>query len=393
MKKIVFLILLALSLMPNLVVKAEEKEVEYSWYKMAKGDIHYELDAENICEYYDESKYFYTEDIISLTKPEEHPYRVIEQIDNLEIDSKIFNTLEFYTFNGAYNGKVKLKELEIFNDNGEKIEYTPRDSIINEVSSSILNDGKLDASIVLYGILDFKIDFNKTLDISDINIKITYEDPAQTLYGISFKLFLTDGLETNIFALYSPVTPATCNEDNTVCESTYKVTDIYDYNPTLKTIAYKYKDKYTECYTPVRNYYPGYSKEAPLDGYIKDEENYRVITKTESKPATETKTPTETKEVVPLTSTNEAVSDSVLIPNEEEITEELEEPEEPTILDNLDELEEKDKEEKIAFVEKIDKPQKSHQSFFKTFSIIFAILAILFTIILIAKKVVKCQTN
>ena len=74
MKKIFKILILVIGLIP-LLVNAEEKEVQYKWYKEVEENIRYENNAENICEYFDKNTFITTDWYYSTSKPKEEKFR------------------------------------------------------------------------------------------------------------------------------------------------------------------------------------------------------------------------------------------------------------------------------------------------------------------------------
>ena len=172
MKKIFKILILVIGLIP-LLVNAEEKEVQYKWYKEVEENIRYENNAENICEYFDKNTFITTDWYYSTSKPKEEKFRTIEEV-NMEVDiSRYYSKyLEFKYF--PMNG-VKIYELEFFDKENNKIEYEIKQNIINNQNTNVLNDEKKEDFISLETRDILEIELKDITNIIDTKIRVYHE--------------------------------------------------------------------------------------------------------------------------------------------------------------------------------------------------------------------------
>lgn len=150
-----------------------------------------------------------------------------------------------------------------------------------------------------------------------------------------------------------------------------KVSKPYDERINLKTLAYRYKDKYYKCYSEERLYVPGYYEE--LEGFIKDEEKELVL---------KTNTVYEEKEE-PKEEQKEEVQEE--IKEEQEEIKELDSNEEQEVVKTL----EKEENDNIIATNYKTSEERNDFNFIYTYIIIFIILALLLSLLIIITKKVK----
>lgn len=265
-KRLLFTFLLILP-----IVVCAEEGVEYKWYTIKENNIHYESDVENNCGYFDKEDYIYSEYFYSMDEPIDKDDRVIEKINSeLNVSRTFFNSLKISQFFINYKDDIKITELNFVNNNDENIAFTMD---INE--SSKLTDDSDDTYVIFKNITSIPVSFNNAIDVRDFKIIIKYIKPSNYFNGIAFTLKLTDEINLNSFYSYNEIVNEECNEDMCTLEVKINYDNMYNEDISFKTIVYRYRDIMYKCYDLERIYVPGYYKE--LDGFIKDEEKYRVV--------------------------------------------------------------------------------------------------------------------
>ncbi len=373
MKKIFKILILVIGLIP-LLVNAEEKEVQYKWYKEVEENIRYENNAENICEYFDKNTFITTDWYYSTSKPKEEKFRTIEEV-NMEVDiSRYYSKyLEFKYF--PMNG-VKIYELEFFDKENNKIEYEIKQNIINNQNTNVLNDEKKEDFISLETRDILEIELKDITNIIDTKIQVYHEENSD-FKDMHFFTYVLPGLMNNAFAEYE-------EEIKTECEDKFCITEIIIREEKcltepikLNTVGYRYKDNLYKCFDKKKEYAPGYHRDLSNENYFKDENDYIIIEEVEYT------CPTVEVPNCKNYATLEEISNSDLkkeeinnLPITEEITNIIEKP--------LKELK-----TPIAMVTK----EKSSSTIpeYLIFITIFTIMSILLTIIIIAKKLKKCR--
>lgn len=273
MKKILIIILTLIGFIP--ILKCEElngKEMEYKWYILKEKDIHYEKDVENVCEYFDKNDFTYTDYKYSLNEPEEIEGRIIERSnEELNIHRYIFNEFDINGFFIHYTLSIDVSEIRFYTNDGELIPYTLENTDCKE-----LYDGIDDTSCLFRNLSKLIFKFDEAQDLRNFNIVLKYFDDDLNFKGINFSVKLTEDISLNTFYSYNHITSHECTDD-AIC--TYKIKmdfdNMFNDDITFNSLVYKYKDRMYKCYTYEKIYAPGYYKE--LDGYIKDENDYRIV--------------------------------------------------------------------------------------------------------------------
>lgn len=264
-------ILLFISLLILPIVVCAEEEVEYKWYTIKENNIHYESDVENNCGYFDKEDYIYSEYFYSMDEPIDIDDRVIEKINSeLSVSRTFFNKLMISQFLIHYKDEIKITELNFANNNDENLAFT-----IDIDEPNKLTDGSDDTYIILKNITSIPVSFNNAIDVRDFKIIIKYIKPSNYFNGIAFSLKLTDEINLNSFYSYNEIVNENCNEDLCTLEVKINYDNMYNEDISFNTIIYRYRDIMYKCYDLERIYVPGYYKE--LDGFIKDEEKYRIV--------------------------------------------------------------------------------------------------------------------
>ena len=264
-------ILLFISLLILPIVVCAEEEVEYKWYTIKENNIHYESDVENNCGYFDKEDYIYSEYFYSMDEPIDIDDRVIEKINSeLSVSRTFFNSLKISQFFINYKDEIKITELNFANNNDENLAFT-----IDIDEPNKLTDGSDDTYIILKNITSIPVSFNNSIDVRDFKIIIKYIKPSNYFNGIAFSLKLTDEINLNSFYSYNEIVNENCNEDLCTLEVKINYDNMYNEDISFNTIIYRYRDIMYKCYDLERIYVPGYYKE--LDGFIKDEEKYRIV--------------------------------------------------------------------------------------------------------------------
>lgn len=278
MKKIIFFITTLICFIQILSCEElKETEVEYKWYILKEKDIHYENDVENICEYFDKKDFIYTDYKYSLNEPEKKEGRVIEKSnEEMNIHRYVFNKFVINSFFIHYTNTIDISEISFYTNNNEIIPYTLENSDCSE-----LYDNLDDTSCTFRNLSKLIFNFEEAKDLRDFNIVIKYYEDDIDFKGINFSLKLTEDISLNTFYSYNHIITHECNDDG-LC--TYKIKmdfdNMFNDDITFNNIVYRYKDTLYKCYSYERIYAPGYYKD--LEGYIKDEEKYRIINNVEN---------------------------------------------------------------------------------------------------------------
>ncbi len=293
MKKISKFILVLICFIP-LILNAEE-EKEWRWYTNIEENITYNKDAEQNCEYFDKDNYTYGEWIYTTIKPEEKEGReVIEETLNIPLRREYNNIIKISEFSNANSKKpfanMKIFELSIFDNLGNKVNYDFGNYNIENGKIQLIKDNDRETFIEVYRNSYIYLILEKPINIKGFSIRIVYDEMEASFVGLAFESYLQNDIFTNAFASYSTDNNKECEEN--ICTMNIKTVEegFYDEILYIQTAGYKYRDKYYKCYTPKKLYVPGYYKE--LDGFIKDESNYKT---TEIKTPNETET---TKEII-----------------------------------------------------------------------------------------------
>lgn len=400
MKKLILLLIMLISI-PNL--KCEEKEVEYKWYKLIEKDVHYESDVENSCEYFEKEDTKYTEFKYSMDLPPKKEGRIIEKYNpNINLHRQYFNILKINGFFVEWNESVNIIDISFKTNENKNIDFS-----IDDYYSKIADQND-NTFMSLKNIEEIRINFPNTVDASDFIIVIKYKKRNKEFLGMNFQLMLTNEISLNAFYTYNEIMENNC-EDN-ICTLTTKINidKMYKENINFKTILYRYKDTLYKCYSLEKLYAPGYYKE--LDGYIKDETNFKMIEKENKVPIEEDKkSNTEdnnTTEDITNNNGNNEETDNIKesIPeetnNESSLLENIEilndynysntdyDPEEEITIDNTLTT----PKSTVAFVEKIDNKNVEKTD---KYYIILSSLILLFIVITIRiiKNIKKCRTK
>lgn len=269
MKKV--LLFISIMLMGISILKCEEREVEYRWYKLLEKDVHFESDVENNCEYFDKNTYIYSDYKYSMEVPPLKDGRVIEIINpTLNYKRYYFNYFYLNYFGLTYNKTAKISEIYFLNNKGEKIDFS-----FPLKSNDVLKDNNKDTYITVNAISEILVSFPETQDLRDFEVIVKYYKGEEDLIGFTFQVRLNDYL--NMFAdkSYYHNETKTCDGNDCTLKLTFDIDRIFDINFPLKTKVYQYKDIKYKCFNLERLYVPGYYKE--LDGFTKDTEDYRFV--------------------------------------------------------------------------------------------------------------------
>ncbi len=319
MKKLISLFIILNIIIPNMVNAATyygnerirylsskpninyEEEYRYKFYR--KENIYsdkYYIEDENIDEYpYKSGESIETEySSWSKEKPEEKKGRVIQTKTIYEYANRLpIRYLNFNNINGSRD-ILRFLEIKIFN-NKEKIDYELicRNCLNKEkISDNFLNNGFMEVTKSQ----DFTIDLKDNYDIENINIEIYLTDNYGT-DNTSFSVDILDNNKNKLKNYIDIIMNANIynNEDNgyklNILLKDYLKDIYYDENvitkeekiddPSLQLIdsysLYSYKDIKYKYYKEERYYLDDYYVEK--DGYIKDENKYRVYYKVKNR--------------------------------------------------------------------------------------------------------------
>lgn len=273
MKKILKIGLIISLLLP-IILKAQDEEKEWRWYKEIEENITYKKDVENNCEYFDKENYINGDWIYQTTRPEEKEGREIIELP-LDINIKreyvnIIKIKKFDTTNTLEN--TYIYELTLMDASGNEIDYNVYNHYIVSEDINAIKDNNLDTFSELVFNSYIYLDFEKPINIDNLTIKIVYKE-TENFKGIDFDTYITEELMTNMFPTYSLNKEVKC--ENNLCTMTIKLNEFYKDPLIVRTISYKYRDKYYKCFQKNKLFVPGYYKN--LSGFIKDENNYRII--------------------------------------------------------------------------------------------------------------------
>lgn len=379
MKKKLKIMILLISLIPIIIVKAEEKEVAYKWYKEIEKDITYRSEVENICEYFDENTYITTEWQYTSIEPEAKKYREIEETKiKINIPTTHSKYLEFKYF-PMYG--VKIYELEFLNTKNEKIDYKILQEKITNQETKILNDEKHDKYINLVTKDILEIELEEVTDIFNTKIRIHHEKNEEFTY-MHFFAYIIQGFLNNAYSDYEEEVQTECNDDQKcITEITIKKEKCLTEPFEIETKGYRYRDKLYKCYKKTKEYVPGYHEDLTNEKYLKDENDFII------------------KESIKECPLIEEIEKECLITGETaynntnriELEENLKEDNEPITEEKVEQIQKPIEKTKtpIAMVTKEKTNNKSSK--YLTFITIFSILVIALTIILFAKKLKKCR--
>lgn len=357
MKKLLKIIILVIGFLP-LLVSAEEKEVNYKWYKIIEDNIKYISDAENICEYFDKTMYITSDWYYETVKPKEESYRIIENI-NIDLDISRLHTksLEIRYFPIT---DVKIFELEFINSNNEIIDYQSQERI-NGQNTNKLNDKNFEEFYLTKYDDIIKIELNEIINMEETTIKI-YHEKNEDFKELNIYTYATNDFVNNAFGEYEELIETNCIENKCVTEIKLKENSYLKDPLKITTNGYRYKDKYYKCFDKVLSYAPGYHENLENEGYIKDENTFIEIPKekTQIKNICES----DIKENTNLDTITDDITNQV---NNSVST--LKKP--------------------ISMVSK--ETTKKETSSFLIFITTFSILSILLTIFIITKKIRKCR--
>lgn len=268
MKKIILFITLCVLGISKYNCEVASEEVEYKWYILKEQDVHYESNVEDSCEYFDKNNYMYSDYMYSMSEVEKKDGRVIELV-NEEIDfNRLFiNDISITEFFINYKDKISVTEISFY-ENGEEVNYK-----VNGYSN--INDNNNETYNQFDFISNINISFKRTVDLNNFEVVIKYLDKDIEFNGVNITLKLNSDITLNVQYSYNHNYTSSCS--NGICTYSFKINtdELYKEPLTFKTNLYRYKDKLYKCYSLERIYAPYYYKE--LEGYIKDEEKYRVV--------------------------------------------------------------------------------------------------------------------
>lgn len=370
MKNIIKTLIVLIGIFP-LILKAESiEEVKDNWY-IVEENIHYERDAENICEYFDENNYFYTDYIYSLEEPKHYPYREISIVEEeIKLDRNYHNTLSIINFANDTT-KIKIYEIEVLDKDNNIIEYELGHYGNIDGNLNNLNDADLNTYAEAYSYATLDLNYKNTQNIKDLTIKVIYEKNDK-YNGLNFYTKLHEEIQTNSFARYETINTLECKD--TLCETTQKTKENEFSNQpiTFNTKIYKYRDKYTKCYTPKKIVFK-------KDEQIIEKEDDKKINNEFEKQETSTSSNNKYEPVANNNVPNEIIYKEPII-NEISQTENKEN----TTNDNIKTS------NKVAIVTK-EKKENSKINFIPIIVIFFVILSLVTFIY--KKKVIKCRTK
>lgn len=372
MKKIGKLLIILIGSIPLICNAQVEKEVNYKWYTLIEDNVHYESEADQICEYFDKSNYITSDWKYSIQKPEEKEYRTIKkEIQEIHIGREYFNTIEVREFL-VNKDTIEVYELEILDKDNNPIEKNLANYSVGGIFDII--DGDKTSSGIMNHSSYLTFTFPELHSIKDIKIVMTYKDDEIDVRGISFNVLLDREVFLNAFSNIGMDVKTSCKDG--ICTQEMVVEDdFYNEDRIIPTYAYKYQDKSYKCYDLKKLYVPGYHKE--LEGYIKDEENFIEITK-ETKVETDINTKEETKpEVI------DNKQEEIITNNKEENTDLKNE----EIKDNIEDTLLK---KPVAIVTKEETEETESITPYVICLVVLVIISILAYII---KKVVKSRTK
>ena len=273
MKKIIkILFVFTFMIASKEILNAEE--VKYKWFKYIDNNIHYEYNPEETCQNFEKIDYdnfIYGEYKYSLIKPEEKEGRVItKEVHNLDIDRHAINIMEIKKFDSAKN--LYLTEFEIFDKDGNKVDYTIDHFYFEDGLGSMINDGDYTNNVGVGKFSVLYLKFDKPLNILEASYTLTYLDNMNTFNGLDIYFYIDRDLRVEVFDTYSELVTTNCYGG--VCKSTVRPYEgrINYSGINVNSNIYKYKDRKYKCFTTKKEYLPGYFTD--VQGYIKDEDDF-----------------------------------------------------------------------------------------------------------------------
>lgn len=271
MKKILKALLILIGFLP-MICNAQSEEVKWKWYKEVESEVHYEKDAKNICEYFDENNYILGDYQYSLNEPEKIEGREIIKEDTIiPFDTRITNRLFINNFH-IQNSNIKIYEIEIFDINNKKLNYNIEINNLVSGEANNINDGSYETFIEVELNSYIELVFKESAILKGIKIVVTFEKNENDFEGITFSNYLNEILPTKSFQPYQTTNTINCEENICKLITITPSDDNYYEKINIKTPIYKYKDKYYKCFTNKKIYVPGYYKE--LIGFTKDENDF-----------------------------------------------------------------------------------------------------------------------
>lgn len=276
MKKIIkILFVFTFMIASKEILNAEE--VKYKWFKYIDNNIHYEYNPEETCQNFEKIDYdnfIYGEYKYSLIKPEEKEGRVItKEVHNLDIDRHAINIMEIKKFDSAKN--LYLTEFEIFDKDGNKVDYTIDHFYFEDGLGSMINDRDYTNNVGVGKFSVLYLKFDKPLNILEASYTLTYLDNMNTFNGLDIYFYIDRDLRVEVFDTYSELVTTNCYGG--VCKSTVRPYEgrINYSGINVNSNIYKYKDRKYKCFTTKKEYLPGYFTD--VKGYIKDEDDFIKI--------------------------------------------------------------------------------------------------------------------
>lgn len=386
MKKLLIIIFILMLGISPVLVTAEEKEVNYKWYKEIETNIRYEKDAENICEYFDKSSNTVSDWYYTTTKPEEKDYRIIEEVDlDLEISRMHTKSIEILSLGTNY---AEVYEIEMFDSQNNKIDYNFKTETLHNKSLNLLNDGNFDDFVYFSSLEKVRINLDEIINTKDLVVKIYHSKDTQVKY-LYIVTYLSDEIKNNAFDDYEEIITTNCDEEICVTEIKYDETRMFNKPIIMNTKGFRYKDTYYKCFDIIKDYTNEYYKDLTKEGYIKDENDFIVIEKVtnanQNNISENISSYCETpyyiqnaveRENIPMIEENE--NDDKVNYDNTSITEEV-----------TNKVENILKKGQIAMVSKEEAKEEMPE--YLTFFTVFIILSIILTIIIISKKIKNCR--
>lgn len=266
-------------IMPQ-ILHGKEEEVKYKFYKEIEKNVHYESDPKHFCEYFetiDYNSYIYSNSHLSSTKPEEKEGRIITSYEGkVSLDKDYINSLKIEDMY-SISPKTKLLEIEVYEKDGSKVDYKLV-SFANIINVSYLNDGLYEEEVPVQFNSNYQIKFEQLHNIHDLTIKIIYKMNSAQNFTSSIN-GIVDSITTGYY--YYDKYEYTLEEcDGLICNITERLKEDKDETYDINSIIYEYKDPMYKCYVKEKLYVPGYYID--LEGFIKDEEDFKVFEKEES---------------------------------------------------------------------------------------------------------------
>ena len=282
MKKLNKIFLIVFGFCPLILGAKTSEEVRYKFYTEVEDKVHYEKDVENNCEYFeiiDKNNFVYSDTINTSIKPESLDNRIInEKIDEIEVNRDYISDLEINYFYATKANK-KIYEIEFYDNENNKINYTITNEPILTGKASNINDDDLNSYVLVTTKTKIKIHFDSLIDIKNLKINIVYENDDIKFYGIVYVGYIKD-ISTDAYDYNSVNKTTSCDNEKCNVMMELKNKTPSDEKISINTISYTYIDPMYKCYSLKRVYLPGYYEEA--EGFIKDEESY-IVEKIEDK--------------------------------------------------------------------------------------------------------------